>query len=107
MYNTTPRQAHSNKCRHRVIKTASTNRDVAARVTRTVDRDEEYHAKRLETEKEGKRKSGDEEAFEEKKVKEPRREGTEPEVQGPFQENQSHTPSSSSSQTQPNSSNMS
>jgi hypothetical protein len=106
VYGTEPRQAHSNKCRHRVIKTASTNKDVAARVTRTIDRDVEYHAKRLETDKEGKRKSADEEALGEKKVKEPRREGTEPEVQVPFQENQSHTPSSSSSQTPSNSSNI-
>ena len=89
-----------------VIKTASTNKDVAARVNKAIDRDVEYHAKKLEAEVEGKRKSADEGASEEKKAKEPRSGGTEPQTPVPFQENQSHTPSSSSSQTPPNSSNI-
>ena len=92
------RPAHSNKCRHRVIETASTNKDVAARVNKAIDRDVEYHARKLEAEVDGKRKSADEGASEEKKVKEPRSGGTEPPMPVPFQENHSHTPSSSSSQ---------
>ena len=69
MYGTTPRLAHSNKCRHRVISTASTNQDVAARVTKTIDRDMAYHAKRLEAEKEKERKQEGEEAPEGKRAK--------------------------------------
>ena len=103
---TEPRPSHSNKCRHRVIKTASTNKDVAARVNRAINRDVEYHARKLEVEMEGKRKSADEAASEEKKTKEPRSEGTGPQVSVPFQENQSHTPSSSSSQAPSNPSNI-
>ena len=48
----TERQVHSNHCRHRVIKTAATNADVAARVTRAIDRDVEYHARKLESNEE-------------------------------------------------------
>ena len=39
-------------------------------------------------------------------MKEPRREGTEPEVLGPFQENESHAPDSSSSQAPSSSSSL-
>ena len=95
IYGRYPRQAHSTKCRHRVIKTAATNQDVAARVTRAVDRDVDYHSKRLETEDASKRVHEDEDKPEERKVKEPR-------VEQPFEENQAHTPSSSS-QKAPNS----
>ena len=55
-------RAHSNKCRRRVIETASTNRDVAARVNKAIDRDVAFHAKKLETEMDAKRKATGEEA---------------------------------------------
>ena len=57
VYCTVPRQAHSNKCRRRVIQTAATNKDVAARATRAINRDVEYHAKRLEAGEASKRLS--------------------------------------------------
>ena len=98
MYGITPRLAHSKKCRHRVIETASTNQDVAARVTKTVDRDMAYHAKRLEAEKEKERKQEDEEVPEGKRA---RKESPEPEVSGPFVENDSFVQSSSSSSSKP------
>ena len=70
----TARAARENHCRHRVIKSAATNTDVAARVKQTVDRDVEYHAKRLEAEKEaGKRRSEAETLPEERRAKDPRR----------------------------------
>ena len=56
----------------------------AARVNKAIDRDVEYHAKKLEADVEGKRKSADEGASEEKKVKEPRSGGTEPQMPVPF-----------------------
>ena len=56
-----------------------------------------YHAKRLEAEEESKRKQEGEEAPEEKRAKEPRKARAEPEDSGPFVENESHTPDSSSS----------
>ena len=42
------RVGHDNHCRHRVIKTASTNIKVAARVKVAIDRDVRWHAKKLE-----------------------------------------------------------
>ena len=67
--------AHENHCRHRVIKSAATDADVAARVKQTVDRDVEYHAKRLEAEKgAGKRRSEAETLPEERRAKDPREE---------------------------------
>ena len=92
----TERQAHSNHCRHRVIKTAATNADVAARVTRAIDRDVEYHARKLESNEESRGKPEVEEMPEERKAKAPRREEGASEAQGPFRENEAHTPSSSS-----------
>ena len=85
----TERQAHSNQCRHRVIKTAATNADVAARVTRAIDRDVEYHAKKLEATETNKRGPEVEEASEERKAKEPRNVEAAPASQTPFSENES------------------
>ena len=42
------RVGHDNHCRHRVIETASTNPQVAARVKVAIDRDVRWHAKKLE-----------------------------------------------------------
>ena len=70
IYGAASRPAHSNKCRHRVIETASTNKDVAARVNKAINRDVAYHAKKLEAEVESKRKLANEGASEEKKMKE-------------------------------------
>ena len=36
-----PRRAHNNKCRRRIMESAVTNKDVAARVDRAVQRDVE------------------------------------------------------------------
>ena len=65
-----------------------------------------YHARKLEAEVESKRKLANEGASEETKTKEQRSEGTEQPMSVPFQENQSHTPGSSSSQAISNSSNI-
>ena len=96
VYNTKPRHAHSNKCRHRVIATAATNKDVAARVNKAINRDVEYHAKKLEADEAKKRRPAEEEASDERKAKEPRGAVGPPEVQAPPQENETYTPSSSS-----------
>ena len=92
VYGTEPRQAHSNKCRHRVIESAATNADVAARVTRAIDRDVKYHAKKLEATETGKRGLEVEEASEERKAKEPRtpKESVVEDAQEPFVENESY-----------------
>ena len=87
--------AHNDQCRHRVIRSATTNADVAARVKRAIDRDEEYHAKRLEAAS-TKRGPGGEASPEERPAKEQRKVEAIPEAPEAFEENMSHTPSSSS-----------
>ena len=90
----TARTSHDNHCRHRVIKSAATNADVAARVKQATDRDVEYHAKKLETEKEvGKRRPETAISPEGRRSRDPRREEG---VTEPFEENVSHAPGSSS-----------
>ena len=93
----TARTSHDNHCRHRVIKSAATNADVVARVKQAIDRDVEYHAKKLETEKEvGKRRPETATSPEERRSKDPRREEGVTAPSTPFEENVSHTPGSSS-----------
>ena len=70
--------AHDDQCRHRVIKSAATNADVAARLKKAIDRDEEYHAKRLEATR-GKRGPEEETLPEERPAKDQRKEEVMPE----------------------------
>ena len=56
----------------------------------------EYHARKLESNEESRQKPEVEEMPEERKAKAPRREEGASEAQGPFRENEAHTPSSSS-----------
>jgi len=92
----TARTGHANHCRHRVIKTAATNADVAARVRHAINRDVEYHAKKLETNEANRRKPELEATSEERKTKQPRKEEEAAGANVPFEENEPHTPGSSS-----------
>ena len=94
----TARTGHDNHCRHRVIKTAATNADVAARVRQAIDRDVEWHAKKLEANETNKRGPEAEASTssEERKAKDQRREEGAAEASVPLRENVTHTPGSSS-----------
>jgi hypothetical protein len=85
IYNVYPRQSHDNRCRHRVIKAAATNADIASRVKTTIDKDVAWHAMKLEASETRQKGQLDEKESVE-----------DPAVPAPFEENMASTQSSSS-----------